>query len=136
MAIIGYGTTLGYATTQGGSYTAITLVTDLNKPKVSVTDVNVSSLLSTSAAKEFIPGMIEGGEPSFKLLFDKTQEAALYALLRTTYWWKITLADSGSTWVWQGHIKEFGGDAVPMDDKVETSVTIKVTGKPVFTAGS
>jgi hypothetical protein len=44
---------------------------------------------------------------------------------------RITYAD-GSKWAFSGYIKAYG-DEVEREGIVTTSVTIKVSGKPVFT---
>ncbi len=134
--IIGYGATLGYSTDSGSNYTTVTEVLELDKPEVTVNNVKRSNLSSASAAHEYFAGMLESGEVAFKIAFQKSVEAALYAQMRVTLYWKVTLADSGSTWVFQGHITSFGGGGIPMDDIVTTPIKIKLTGKPVFTAGT
>lgn len=137
---IGYGTTLGYSTTQNGSYTDVDEVTEITLPNIEINDVDKSHLLSTDYFREFTPGMGNSGEITFKVLFEKVQQAALYALIRTSRWWRVQfpLADgesSPSDWKCSGYIKAIQ-NMNPIDDKMEAEFKIKFTGKPAFAQGS
>jgi hypothetical protein len=137
--IIGFGTTLGYSVA-GTTYTTIAKVTELDRPKQTVSDAKNSHLTSTGATHTYLPGMIEPGEVACKIIYDKTLENTLLGFFqaRTTLFWKITMPDgttTGSTYVFNGFIKEFGG-SVPMEETVQTEIKIKVTGVTTFTAGT
>ncbi len=139
MSIIGYGTTIGYSLTNG-SFTAVAQVTEISPPETTVGEAKVTHLLSPNAFHEYIASLGEGGEGSFKFLFAKTLAATLRTMQagRLTYYWQVTFPDGtsqGSTLVFQGHIKGLG-TMVPMEEKVECEIKIKVTGLPVFTAGT
>lgn len=132
--IIGYGTTIGYATTSGGSYTLLAEVTKIAEPDVAVNPIKMTHLTSPNTTHEYIPGMIEPGELKLEVNFTKAQRAIYFTQLRVVQFFKITTID-GSTTIYPGFIMGFGGE-IPTDDGVKGTLMMKVTGIPVFTAGS
>lgn len=116
----------------------------MTPPEVSVGDTETTYLESTSAAREYIAGMIEGGECSFRCRFGKAEFNTLHSLLRTSaYYWKIKfpLIDTeanNSEIAFRGHINRIGNPEVSSDgdDCIDQEITIKVTGKPAFTVAS
>jgi len=138
----GYGAVLYYgdSSTVAGSttWTAVAQVRDITLPTVEADDIDVTNQDSTGGAREYIPGLIEGGECEFELLFKKSAVTAVYALLATQKGWRVTVNDhatADSKWEFDGYVKSFGGE-IPLEDPVMCSVTIKVTGKPAFTASA
>jgi hypothetical protein len=137
-SVLGYGTTFQYSLDGGNTYTSIAQCMELQPPDITINDVDITGLLSPNQAKQFRPGLLDGGEVAFKLIFLASVLSALYNQLFNTLYWKEIYPDGttqGSTWVFQGYIKKFGGE-IPVDNNIMCNVTIKVTGKPVFTAGS
>lgn len=137
MAILGYGSDVGTSTTQG-SFTSVGTLLEITPPNISVTEVDITHLASTSAFREFMSGLGNGGSVVFKIQFVKANMTTLYGYIRTTRWWQVTysdLASTASTWQCQGFISSITG-AMPMDDDVTADFTIKLTGKPVYTAGT
>lgn len=130
-ANLGYGSRLAYSLS-GSSYTDVAQVEDITGPSIKVDSVEVTNQDSASAAKEFISGLIDAGELTFSIVYLKTIVTAVYALIRTTYYWKVTLTDS-STWVCQGFLTAIE-PGVPVGDKIGVNFTVKFTGKPTFTA--
>lgn len=138
--VIGYGATIGYGDTLDGSYSDLADVTDIVPPKIEVNKVDKTTHSSASYAREMHPGLITAGEATFKLLFDRANETTLYGLIRTTKYWRIQFPlETGETTASKYRCAGFIcgiQPAVPIDDKMETEVTICWTGKPVFTSGS
>jgi hypothetical protein len=133
MALLGIGTTLGHATTSGGTYTTIAAVTEVKPPETEAQSVEITSYDSADI-KEYMCGLDEPGETDFTLNFDKTVYAALMGLRRTSLFWKITLPDD-STYAFEGWITKIG-TAIPVGDRLTASATIKVNSVVTFTAGS
>lgn len=129
-AIIGNGTTL--EVDDGGGYDLIAEVFDLNFPSKEVDEVEVTHYTSPDDYREFIGGFFDGAEVNISINYVKTTVDALADLVAIPVTWRITLPDL-STWVFGGHIKTLGGE-IPNNDKVTTTVTVKITGAPVFTA--
>lgn len=140
MADIGYTTAVGYGDTQGGSYSDIANIVEATLPDVEIKDVDFTNMQSASYFMEFIPGMGNAGEIEVKLLFEKTQQDTLYSLVRVTKWWRINfpLASGETTpsnWKCQGYLKGLK-NLNPLDDKMELTCKMKLTGKPVWAKGS
>ena len=134
-AIIGKGTTLSYSATQGGSYTALSEVTDVSLPTVKIGKVDVTHYLSDNNTMEYKSAVWQDHEDiKLTLNFLKAQTTTLESFVGVDKWWKITLPD-GSTYVQPGFISELGG-AAPNKDKVSQSVSITPTGPHTFAAAS
>ncbi len=138
--LIGFGTGVGYADTENGSYTFIAELTDVTPPTIEVNDVDVTNHGLVDLFRDFTPGLGNAGEVEFKLLFDKTAEALLYSLIRTSKFWKVQLPldvgeSTASNWKCLGYIKSLG-TMTPLDDKMECSCKIKLRRKPAFNPGS
>lgn len=127
----GFGTTVSGATT--GSLGNLMSVSVGN---IDVTRIDVTSMDSTDKWKEFIAGMKDAGEITLDLLYDDDEyNTAITHIGGTNEVWTVTFPD-GSTFVCSGFIAGVGPVQAPMDDKMAMSVTIKLSGKPTFTAGS
>lgn len=92
--------------------------------------VDVTNHDSTAPSKEFIAGMTDGGEVSFKANFRPGSHATLLGyLFATTSMNKscsITWAD-GTAWSFTGFVKSLSPSSTPTD-KMTLSGTVKVTG--------
>jgi predicted secreted protein len=138
-SIIGYGSDF-QRSTDGSSYATVGQVTDIVPPKSKATSINQTNLLSPSGSMEFRAGLRDGGTATFKILFKKTDFATLQTdySTGTTRYWKVVfsdLASTASTLAFAGFIEELG-TPMPMDDKVEAEVQIKVSGVVTFTSGT
>lgn len=122
----------------GATVAASTTFTDLAKcrtiggPDITVGDIEETNLDSADTATEYVPGLIEGGEVTFDMLFTKAQAATAYGLLRTQRGWRYVLSD-GSKWEFNGYLKRFGTEG-EIKGAIINNGTIKITGKPVYTA--
>jgi hypothetical protein len=138
-ASIGHTTSLAYGTsssaTSGTSITAVGEVKSFTGPSPTVTDVDVTNLESANYHKEFIPGLIDSGDLVATVSYGKAQTTSVYALLRTSKWWIVTLPDT-STWLVEGYVKGFGQEQIESEKEITNTITIKVVSKPVFTAAS
>lgn len=94
-------------------------------------------LTSASQFKEFCPGFNDGGELTFSMLCKGTRVTAINALRRVTCYWRLQwgLQDGESTaayWVFLGFITSQGEEHPEGGDKSSISITVKITGEPVF----
>lgn len=125
MAVTSYGCTF----TIGGVSCQIT---NFNVGGIQISAIETTHLASSNAFKEFLPGLGDGGELSFTINYIKAQMTSLYALARTVSAFTLTLSD-GSTLTGSGFFTSLGL-AAPEDDRITQDVTVKITGKPTFTA--
>ena len=131
-AISGFGTTLGYQAGTDGTYTTFAEITNITPPAIKGDTAEVSTMDSPNGYKEFIGTLIDGGEVTVSLNYKASQTVTVAALVNVKKTWKITIND-GSNWVFSGLLTGLSG-AIPVDGKVSQDWTIKVTGKPVFSA--
>jgi hypothetical protein len=127
--IAGNPTTLTGAT-QGaiGNLRSITL------PNMERVFFDTSSMSSTNDWRTFLGGMIDAGEATFELVFDKAVVVTLHsAIVAVNEVWTI-LFSNGSTWACSGGVKSQGGGSSNIDDTVIWNLTIKFSGEPTFTA--
>lgn len=138
--MIGVTTTFGYADTENGSYTDFAEVTEITFPEEVTTAVDKSNLAITDYFKLFEPGMMDAGEVELKTLLTGSRISTLVGLRRTSKWFRLrfpleTGQSTAAMWKAQGFIVS-RGQSIPMDDKVEITLKIKLSGPMNFTAGS
>lgn len=127
---IGHGTVISGATT--GAIGNVTVADQGGERD----EVEISSMDSTGKAKEFIAGMYAEGDIDLTLNYDGSAAGTANAIetaykAATVEVWTITYPD-GSTDAGSGFIKS-RGKAIPYDDKIEQTITIKATGQWVYT---
>ncbi len=107
-------------------------ITNITGPGISVDEVEITNHSSSDDCKEFVPGLIDGGEFSVEGNLTSTVVTGLYAdlLARTSRSYTITFPN-GMTWTFTGYPKSFETDS-PVDGKLGFSATFRVTGKPVL----
>lgn len=132
-AVNGFGTTVAYESAPS-TFTTIGELLSVTPPPKSRDTIDVTNMSSDNGYREFIGALRDGGEST--LTFNYTEAAA--TLLETLFaadveTFKIVLPGS-STVVFDAIVTEIALDDVVIDDKVGMSMTLKVTGKPVFTA--
>lgn len=126
----GKGTTLKNGTNLIGQVFDIQLPNPVN-PELDTTDLD-------DAHRSFTGTIADYGEFSFKLNYDSadTQHAALWTAYGagTSVSWTITLADTGTTTIaFSGHIKQWQWGNATVDNKIELTVTVKLTGAITLT---
>lgn len=121
----------------GNSFTTIAEITSFTGPTESAKQVDVTSVDST--AREYLPGLRDGGEVSFEMNFvpgDAAQQGLRTDLTnRVTGSYKLVLTDDIAT------PTEIAFSAVvtslsmkgAVDDKIAASCTLKLIGPAVFT---
>jgi hypothetical protein len=125
------------------TYTEIGALTTVELPGYTVTDIDVTSHGSADFFREYLPGLTEGGNISGEIEFDHTdtQHRAIQdsetGRVKVNYKIELPFATGSTTKanvVWPGYINSFGPISAPMDDKYTAPISVKVAGKPTFTA--
>ena len=131
----GYPVTIAVESATPGTYTTIAAVLDIEGPSIEVEQIDFTSR-DSSSWKEFVGGLIDGGECTFDVLYDPDTAThgnsgvglVALAIARTIKSWRLTLSDATPTvWEFDAFVKMFKPKA-PMKDALRASVTLKVTG--------
>lgn len=101
------------------------------------TQTHVTALDQAVRWKEFLNGLVDGGDVTFKINFLKTQLTTLmgYVGHADPYYQKIYAPD-GSTLTGRANLQKFVPLDIPEDDRITADVTLKLTGIQVFTAAA
>lgn len=137
-AFAGVGTV--FARGQGGSssgqYQPIAEINSIAGPDMSRETIDVTSLDSIGGYREFIGSFRDAGSVVLEMNFT----LAGYSDMKDDYQldsaveYRITLPDVGNTqFDFSAWVMDLGM-AVPLDDKVTASVTLKVTGEIILTS--
>jgi len=123
------------ATLAGASVGTIGNIISVSGPDQSRDSIDISTMDSTNKWREFIPGMIDAGEVTFDVNYDGSAAGNANvlsgALDDAAEVWTITFPDT-STWACSGFVTGLG-HAIPFDDKITQSVSIKFSGSPTYT---
>lgn len=115
-------------------------VTNISGPGLTLETIDVTNHSSTSAWREFVGGLKDGGEISLDIVYDpaaathKNASGGLLYLLdqRTSGSFSIVFPDSGNTtWSFTAFVTSFEPGA-PVADGLTASVTLKITGAPTL----
>ena len=129
---IGYGTQFGTGTSGFSGYSGYANVLGIKPAGIEVGEVDTTVLASPGGAREFKKGLINGGEIEVTLLYNKAQISTLFALVgATAASYVICFPDTGS-FVFTGFLKHFTPPTAAPEDKLETTLTFKITGLPTF----
>jgi len=132
---VGTGTTIAFATS---SFTAELLA--LNGNDITRADIDVSHMGST-AYMEYQPGaLVDGGSIDIEIGFDPDVQPPVSAAAETiTITFPVASGNSsGATFVFTGYVNTWSF-AVPLEDRMTATATIKVDGKgtaPAWTDGA
>ena len=129
MGISGYGVALA-----GAAAGTIGEITRIGLPGIEVDDIDVTVSTSTEAWRVFIAGLKNAGEIEADLLYEKDNTDSVFDALATDDTFTITFPDD-STFACSGYLKGTGIE-IPIDDRIEQTISIKLSGKPTFTAAT
>jgi hypothetical protein len=141
MARIGQGTILSHSS-DGSTYTPIAVLTEIGEFGVGEgDDIDVTNHDSVDGYREFIRGLVDPGEIEFTGQWTEHASQLLpisgndtgITLGPTTDldWYRITLPAGLGVWNGRGYWKSFTLNP-QLDDLLEFSGSIKVSGKPTF----
>ena len=111
-------------------------LSDAKGPNMSAEMIDISNHDSANTFREFVAGLRDGGEFSISLKYipgDLTGQKFMLADFNTGTSRQVifTFLDA-STWTFTGLVSAFDVDAGKFDADRLLSVTIKVSGKPVY----
>jgi predicted secreted protein len=113
-------------------------ISNIDGPSKSRDTIDVTSLDSTGGYREFIAGFRDGGTVALSMNFTR----ATYEIMNDDYEsdtlvnYEIILPDPEHTTVeFQGLVTEVGL-GIPMDDKIASDVSIKVSGRVIINSGA
>lgn len=141
MARIGQGTTLEHST-DGVTFTAIATLTEIGAFGLGeADDIDVTNHDSPDGYREFTRGLVDAGDISFsgqwnaaasqQLPMTGSNTGITTGPTSTLDYFRIVLPASLGTWEGRGYWKSFTVNP-QMDDLLEFSGSIKVSGKPTF----
>jgi len=130
---IGFGTSLAVTSTTG--QLTIGQIRTLTPPGTDATDVDTTTLDSSSNFRTFVSGPIDPGEVTFELAYDPStlahQRLSQYHNALNVKTFTIDYASTFGTQAFSAYIKSLGAE-VPLDDLITQSVTLKVSGLPAY----
>ncbi|MFH9728305.1 phage tail tube protein [Streptomyces sp. NPDC017254] len=135
-----FGTQFKRDSTGSGSFGVIANVSDISGPSRSREAIEVTAHDSPDQYREFIKGLKDGGEVEITVNYDPT--ATSHTALDADFEEKdlrdyqiviLPGTDDEHTWDFSALITSIG-DEYPTEDKMERSVTFKISGKPELTA--
>ena len=133
------GSTLGYGTSSGGTFTAIANITKISGPKTKADAIDVSSMDSPSNYREKLAGLLDAGTLTLDINFDDLNAGHQTTLsnLGVSQYFQLTFPahTTASKMVFAGFISETNID-LPDDNKMTDQITITVSGPITFTAGT
>lgn len=134
VAGIGYGSL--FKVRIAGVFTTIGEQASVTPPGVSVDSIDATHEESPNSYREFIPGLVDGGEVSGEIHYVPAgaAEEQLYSFVGTTQVCR-NVFPSGAYAEYSAFITGMEPDT-PIDDKMVMSMTWKVTGEPVRTPAS
>ena len=121
-----------------GAWLAFGEVTSITPPGLSRDAIDASHNASPGQAREFVAGLIDGGEVSleFNLIPSSASAAALMAEFALTGSSALTARQivfpDGAIWAFNAFLTGFEQED-PVDDKMSGTATYKISGLPVLT---
>ena len=120
-------------------FTAIAEVANISGPSLSMDTIDVTNHSSTDGWREFIGGLLDGGEISLDINYQPTEGTHDFTtgLLKnmsnkTVRNFQLVFPDgSSTTWSFSALITAFE-PSEPIDNKLSAAVTLKLAGKPTL----
>lgn len=137
VAKIGHGATF-HLDSASGVLTELAEITAIAVPDETAEVVESSHFKSPGKRREYIAGMIEGGEGEIAMNYsaNSTTSALVAAAIGAVRDYKVTLPTASGTWEITGECVVLGrGRDIPIDDRMVQTLRIKWTGAPTEAAG-
>lgn len=121
------------------TFTTIAELADIGGPALELEAMDATSHSSTDGWREFIGGLLNGGEVSLEIHFVPTHATHSYSaglihdmVNRTLRNFKIVFPNvSATTWTFAALVTGFEPKE-PVDDKLTAAVTLQISGKPTL----
>lgn len=140
-----FGLQLSWDPAGGTAFAAIAQVKDFTGPSISRGDIDVTDHDSPSGYKQYLPGLVEGGEFTWTLGWDPHNTAHGQGVgtgligdfeqdgcTLPTFRARAVTCLGTADWTWAGYVKGFT-PAYPVEGELTSDVTVKVNGKPTLT---
>jgi len=132
----GYGSVLAVTTTT--ALTNIGQIRNISGPGVSGTDVDTTTLDSSTNYRTFVGGLLDPGEVTFSVVYDST--SLLHSRLNyymgqqslKTFTVYHGSTASGDADAFSAYVKGVSRE-IPLDDVITADYTLKVSGIPAYT---
>ena len=133
--LVGYRSILVVTTTTGA--TEIGQIRNISGPGVTATDVDTTTMDSSTNYRTFSAGLLDAGEVTFGTVYDPGsvthKRLAEYMGNRSEKAFTVYHGSStGDTDAFQAYVKGMSRE-IPMDDVITCDFTLKVTGIPGYT---
>ena len=114
---------------------AIGELTNISGPGITADTIDVTSHNSTDAFREYVSGLLDGGEVSFEgnLMTASAANTIITELVARASTTCCVIFPTGAAWEFEGIVTAFETDA-PHDGKMGMSGTIKVTQRPAISS--
>ncbi len=117
------------------TFTTVGEATSISGPGMERDTIDVTSHDSPNRFREWVGGLVDGGEVSFEVNWDPSIHVGLIAdfedPLPRSY--QIVMpTPPGGRFNFEGFITNMGHE-FPLDDKMSADFTFKISGKPTFT---
>jgi hypothetical protein len=136
---IGFGYDYQLSTNGGASYATVGQIRDIALPEHEATAIDKSFTQMSNRWMLYRPGLINPGESTFQLIYDKQTWPTILANIGVDgLFFKIVYSDlnvSASTEIFGGFLRKASRPA-PLDGLVLFTITVRVSGIPAFTAGT
>lgn len=128
MAIKSFGTTITVATHAVGG------LTEISNGGVEATIIDVTTHGSTDTSREFIGGLRDSGEITLAghFVYSDVGQAYLRDNIGATAAFEITYSNGNQ--IAGSCVIKSAGEGAPLDESVGFSATLKVSGKPTYSA--
>lgn len=105
-------------------------------------DIDVTTMSSENPFREFVTGLTDAGELEMDIVYESATFDQLFGAIGRDHAvgasdleeWDITFPD-GSVFSCRGYLRNLGVDS-PMDEAIEGTAALKISGKPEFSPGS
>lgn len=141
MGISAFGTLLKIGDGGGGGevFTTIAEVFEIGGPGLTLETIDVTHHTSTAGWREFVGGLLDGGEVSLSINYDPvdaTHDASTGLIAdmeaRTVRNFQLVFPDTGTTtWTFAALVTGFE-PSEPIDDKLAADVSLKLSGQPTL----
>lgn len=133
-----FGVTLTRLTAAGPPkvYTNLVELVSVTPPERTQETIDATHHGSPDKYREYIPGLKDGGEVPFNYNWTKDGQTALITAMDAGKGEYKVLAPDGSAEVFQAIITSVAYDPMEIDGKMVGSGSMKVSGKPVYTAAA
>lgn len=131
-AVLGYN--VDFAIYNGSTYTQVAEVISITWPGYKRDAVDVTYMDSTDQFREYIPGLMDGGEVTVEMNWVPSASDVIITALTAsaTGQFKITY-NAGVNVVFKAVVTAYQPQS-PLGDKLSATATFKVTGKPTWSA--